>query len=54
LLPDKEERAVAAFFSAATVSALGYGHSTLFWMDNWLQSKSIRCIALTVFAAVPK
>lgn len=53
-LPDTEERAVVAFFQAATVSMLGNGEMTLFWMDNWIQVSNISCLAPMVFAAVPK
>lgn len=45
---------MAAFFSAAKVLALGDSHSTFFWMDNLLDGKGIRCLALAVFATVPK
>lgn len=53
-LRDSEERAVTAFFEAATASAVGNGESTLFWTDSWLQGSNIRHLAPTVFQAVPK
>lgn len=53
-LPDNEERAVTSFFRNATISVIGNGESTLFWVDNWLQGTSIRCMAPTVFNAVPR
>lgn len=53
-LPDAVENSVLAVFKAATVSTIGSSESTLFWIDNWLQGASIRGLAPTVFAAVPR
>lgn len=41
-----------SFMAVSTISTLGNGESILFWMDNWLEASSIRCIAPAVFAAV--
>ena len=53
-LPDKDEKASAEFFKAATVAAVGDGRSTLFWIDNWIDGSCIRSLAPAVFGAVPK
>lgn len=53
-LPERDERAVVDVFRMATVATVGNGESTLFWVDNWLQGESIRNLAPSVFAAVPK
>jgi len=53
-LPDEHERSVVAVFQAATTSSLGDGATTLFWTDNWIGGSSIRVLAPTVIAAVPK
>jgi hypothetical protein len=53
-LPDLGVRTVVTFFAAATVSALGNGETSLFWTDNWIQGSSVRCLAPTVFAVVPR
>lgn len=53
LLPDANERKVVAVFQAATMINLGNGASTMFWTDNWIDG-SVRALAPTVFAAVPK
>jgi hypothetical protein len=48
------ERAVVAVFQAATTSTIGDGATMLFWTDNWIDGSSIRVLAPTVFATVPK
>jgi hypothetical protein len=53
-LPDDHERAVVAVFQAATTSTIGDGATMLFWTDNWIDGSSIRVLAPTVFATVPK
>jgi hypothetical protein len=40
---------VVTFFQAATVSMLGNGEMTLFWMDNWIKGSNISCLAPMVF-----
>lgn len=39
-LPEKKERRLEALFSAATMSTVGLGESTLFWTDNWIDGTS--------------
>lgn len=51
-LPSQEEGKVAALFRAATISHLGSGASTLFWVDNWLHGNSIRSLVPAMFAAM--
>lgn len=53
-LLEEDERAVVALFQVATSSAVGDGTTTLFWTDNWIRGSSIRVLAPTISAAVPR
>lgn len=51
-VPRTREHRVLALSHAATVITLGNGESVFFWTDPWLNGRSIKCLAPTVFAAV--
>jgi hypothetical protein len=51
-LHKSNEKMVSAIFSAAIVSILGSGESTLFWTGNWIDGTSIQAMAPALFGAV--
>jgi hypothetical protein len=51
-LHKSNEKMVSAIFSAAIVSVLGSGESTLFWTGNWIDGTSIQAMAPALFGAV--
>jgi hypothetical protein len=42
------------FFSEVLISEVGNGANTLFWIDNWLQGRSISSFAPNLFSVIPK
>jgi hypothetical protein len=51
-LPYKEDRVTTTFFKASIQCLVGNGSSTLFWLDPWLQGRSVKQIAPDLFAAL--
>jgi len=51
-LPARRDNAVAAVFDAATFSIVGVGKSTLFWLDRWIDGRSISQLAPAPFATI--
>ena len=43
-----------SLFFACTETVLGNGHTTLFWDDRWINSRSISEIAPQLHACIPK
>jgi hypothetical protein len=52
--PPNKLEATIRMFDVSTTIQVGYGASTLFWKDSWLQGCSIKSLFLGVFAAVNK
>jgi len=53
-LPATAQRPVLAMFDASMSVAVGDGARTYFWMDAWLQTRSIKTIAPHLFQSVCK
>ena len=53
-LPMQFSKKMMSFFSAAMLTEIGSGSSTLFWQDRWIHVKKIEDIAPRSMAAVPK
>ena len=51
-LPDKSEGLVDAMFQVSVSVEIGNGQRALFWLDRWLQGKSISELAPCLFNAV--
>jgi hypothetical protein len=45
---------VKSFFHAAIHTELGYGCSTLFWEDRWIQGRNVKDLTPRLLAAVPR
>jgi hypothetical protein len=48
----KEDRATTAFFKASPFFRLGNGHTAHFWMDAWIEGRSIADIVLDLVTTV--
>jgi hypothetical protein len=51
--PVKEDQATTAFFYSSISIIVGDGKSVLFWLDHWLDGKSIADLAPDLVASVP-
>ena len=52
-LPIKIEPEVRALFDASVIVAVGNGTRTLFWLDNWIDGRSVRSVAPHLHNFVP-
>ena len=52
-LPMHHDKEVITRFDASTKFEIGNGESMIFWIDAWIGGRSIRSLALNLFACVP-